>query len=491
MKKYRCLVCGYIYDPEKGDPDAGIEPGTDFKDIPDDWACPLCGVGKDQFEEFTENLPERKAISMFCYQCSQTAGETGCTLRGVCGKEPTIARLQDNLLFVIKGISAYLYHARELGFVDSVVDAFLERGFYSTLTNVDFDGEDLVGLALEAGEMNVRTMELLKRAHIESYGEPVPVDVPVGSVGGRGIVVTGHSLKALEEVLKQTEGTGINVYTHSELLPAHGYPELGKYDHLVGQLGGPWFDQRMTFKKYPVAVLGTSNCVLTPNSAYRDRMFTSGVARLPGVEHIDGYDFTPLIEKAESLPELEEEPREKVFRTGFGLSTVLSLADRIKELVESGSIRHFFVVGGCDSPKRQAKYYREFVEKLPEDTVVLTLACGKYRFNDLDLGDIEGIPRLIDLGQCNDAIVGIEIVKALSKLFNTPINKLPLTFILSWMEQKATAILWSLLSLNIQGIYLGPIMPPWANKDITKILTENYNLKPIGNPQQDIKNILS
>ena len=432
----------------------------------------------------------QEKLDMFCYQCSQTAGETGCTVRGVCGKEPTVARLQDNLLFAIKGISAYLYHARELGYSDPEVDAFLERGFYSTLTNVNFDAGEFVKLALEAGEMNIKTMNLLKKAHIETYGEPVPTEVKVGSVKGPGIIATGHSLKALAELLKQTEGTGINVYTHSELLPAHGYPELRKYKHLVGQIGGPWFDQKKTFSKYPAVALATSNCALIPNEDYKDRIFTSGVAQLPGVQHVEGYDFSPVIEKVKSLPGLEDEPRDTVLTTGFGLSTVLSLAGKIKELVEAGKIRHFFVVGGCDSPKPQAKYYTEFVEKLPEDTVVLTLACGKYRFNDMDLGDIEGVPRLIDLGQCNDAGVGIEIVAALSELFGMGINDLPLTFVLSWMEQKAAAILWSLLYLDIKDMYIGPIIPGWVNQDILNVLIENYNLTPIGNPEEDIKKIL-
>jgi len=433
---------------------------------------------------------EEKKLDMFCYQCSQTARGTGCTVKGVCGKEPTVARLQDNLLFAIKGISAYLYHARELGYTDPEVDAFLERGFYSTLTNVNFDAGEFVKLALEAGEMNIKTMNLLKKAHIETYGEPTPTEVKVGSVKGPGIIATGHSIKALAELLKQTEGTGINVYTHSELLPAHGYPELRKYKHLVGQIGGPWFDQKKTFSKYPAVALATSNCALIPKEDYKDRIFTSGVAQLPGVQHIKDYDFTPLIEKVKSLPELEDEPRDTVLTTGFGLSTVLSLAGKIKELVEAGKIRHFFVVGGCDSPKPQAKYYTEFVEKLPQDTVVLTLACGKYRFNHMDLGDIEGVPRLIDLGQCNDAGVGIEIVAALSELFGMEINDLPLTFVLSWMEQKAAAILWSLLYLGIKDMYIGPIIPGWVNEDILNVLVENYNLTPIGNPEEDIKKIL-
>jgi hydroxylamine reductase len=434
--------------------------------------------------------PVKEDLNMFCYQCSQTARETGCTVKGVCGKEATVARLHDNLLFAIKGISAYLYHARELGYTDPEVDGFLERGFYSTLTNVNQDTGDFVKLALEAGEMNIKTMQLLKKALIEKYGEPEPTEVKTGTVKGHGIVATGHSLKALYELLKQTEGTGINVYTHSELLPAHGYPEFKKFDHLVGQLGGPWFDQRKIFSKYPVAILGTSNCVLIPTDEYKERMFTSGVAQLPGVQHIDDYDFTPVIEKAKSLPELPDEPGEKVFTTGFGASTVLSLAPKIKELVEAGKIRRFFVVGGCDSPMPKTSYYREFVKNLPEDTVVLTLACGKYRYNDLQLGDIEGVPRLIDLGQCNDAIVGIDIVAALSELFGLPINELPLTFVLSWMEQKAVAILWSLLALGIKGIYLGPIIPAWVNEDILNVLVENYDIKPIGDPKEDIKAIL-
>jgi hydroxylamine reductase len=429
-------------------------------------------------------------VDMFCYQCSQTAFETGCTVKGVCGKEATVARLQDNLLFSMKGISAYVYHARELGYTDPEVDAFLERGLYSTLTNVNFDAGEFVKLATESGMMNIKAMQLLKKAHIETYGEPTPIKVKVGSIKGKGIIATGHSMKALEELLKQTEGTGINVYTHSELLPAHGYPGLRKYKHLVGQIGGPWFDQKKTFSKYPAAIVGTSNCVLIPNDDYKERLFTVGVAQLPGVKHIEDYDFSQVIETAKSLPDLEEEPRETVLTTGFGASTILSLAGKIKELVESGKIKHFFVVGGCDSPKPQATYYTEFVKNLPEDTIVLTLACGKYRFNDMDLGDIEGVPRLIDLGQCNDAIVGIDVVVALSDLFGMEINELPLTFVLSWMEQKAAAILWSLLALDIKNMYLGPIIPGWVNEDILNVLVENYGLTPIGDPKEDIKKML-
>lgn len=433
---------------------------------------------------------DEKSLDMFCYQCSQTARGTSCTVKGVCGKDATVARLQDNLLIAVKGISAYLYHARELGYTDSDIDAFIERAFYSTFTNVNFDAEDFVKLAIEAGEMNVRTMRLLKKAHIKTYGEPKPTEVQTGTVKGKGIIATGHGLKALEELLKQTEGTGINVYTHSELLPAHGYPGLKKYKHLVGNLGLSWIDQKKLFSKYPVAILGTSNCVLIPREEYRDRMFTTGPARLPGVKHIPGYDYTPIIEKAKTLPELDDEPGKNILTTGFSASTILSLKDKIKELVGKGKIRHFFLIGGCDSPLKKMDYYRKFVQQLPEDTIVLTLGCGKFRINDLKLRDIEGIPRLIDLGQCNDSIVAIEIAEALADLFNMGINELPLTLVLSWMEQKAVAILWSLLALGIKGIYLGPTLPAWVNDDILKVLKGEYDIRLIGEPKEDIKEML-
>lgn len=435
-------------------------------------------------------MAANESPDMFCYQCSQTAHGTGCTLKGVCGKEATLARLQDNLLFAIKGISAYLYHARELGYTDPVVDAFIERAFFSTLTNVNFDPGSFVKLALEAGEMNIRTMKLLKRAHIETYGEPAPTKVSTGTVKGHGILVTGHDMKALEELLKQVEGTDVMVYTHSEMLPAHGYPGLKKYKNLAGNLGKAWYDQRQLFAKYPVAILGTTNCFLIPREEYKDRMFSTGPVQLPGVQHIDGYDYSAVIEKARSLPELKDEPGDYVLTTGFSSSVVLSLKDKIKDLVQRGKIARFFLVGGCDAPVKKAEYYREFVQKLPKDTVVLTLACGKYRINDLDLGDIEGVPRLIDVGQCNDAIVAIEIAVGLAELFGVSVNELPLTLVVSWMEQKAVAILWSLLALGIKGIYLGPIVPGWVNDDILKVLVDNYDVRLIGNPEEDIKKMM-
>lgn len=428
-------------------------------------------------------------VDMFCYQCSQTAKGTGCTVRGVCGKEPTVARLQDNLIFALKGISAYNYNANVLGVKDSDVDEFLTKGLYSTLTNVNFDAEDLINLGLEAGEANVKVMKMLKQAHIDHYGEPEPAEVKVGAQEGPAIIVTGHDLKALEELLKQTEGTDVKVYTHSEMLPAHGYPELRKYESLAGQLGGAWFDQKDIFSKYNAAVVATSNCVLLPKDEYADRIFTMDVAKLPDTPVVENYDFKPVIDKAIELGGLEAEELTTI-TTGFGASTVLSLADKIKELVEAGKIKRFFLVGGCDGPFPKSNYYREFVQNLPEDVVVLTLACGKFKFNDLDLGDIEGVPRLIDLGQCNDAIVAVDIALALCDLFGVGLNELPLTIVLSWMEQKAAAILWSLLYLGKTDMLIGPVLPAWANEDILNYLVNTYNLTPIGDPIEDIKKIM-
>lgn len=429
-------------------------------------------------------------LDMFCYQCSQTARGTGCTLKGVCGKEPIVARLQDNLLFAIKGISAYLYHARELGYTDPEVDAFIEKGFFSTLTNVNFDPAEFLNLAVKAGEMNIRTMKLLKRAHIEKFGEPTPTKVRTGTVKGHGIIITGHDMNALDKLLQQVEGSDVFVYTHSEMLPAHGYPGLRKYKNLAGNLGKAWFDQKKLFAQYPMALLGTSNCFLPPREEYIDRMFSTGPVYLPGVKHIDGYDYSEVIARARELPELPDAPGEYELTTGFSTSVLLSHAAKIKELVEKGKIKRFFLVGGCDAPLKKSDYYREFVQKLPQDVVVLTLACGKFRFNDLDLGDIEGIPRLIDLGQCNDAIVALEVAGALADLFGVGVNDLPLTLVISWMEQKAVAILWSLLALGIKGIWLGPIVPGWINDDMLKILVDQYDIRLISTPDEDIKKMM-
>lgn len=427
---------------------------------------------------------------MHCNQCQQVLNGIACTTVGVCGKKPEVHGLQENLIYSMKGISAYAYHARELGYVDEEIDAFLAEGLYATLTNVDFDLDALLDLSLKSGEITIRAMNLLKKAHNETFGEMQPAKVSTGTSAGPGILVTGHNMKALYELLKQAEPRGVNVYTHSEMLPAHGYPKLKAFTNLKGNLGKAWFDQRRLFASFPGAILGTSNCVLIPPESYRSRMFTHGIARLPGVEHIDGYDFSKLIAKAEDLPPLKDEPGQVELTTGFGDNVVLPLAGKMLDLVKTGKIRHFFLVGGCDAPGSVRNYYRELVEKAPKDTVILTLACGKFRFNDLDLGDIEGIPRLLDMGQCNDAISAIRVASALAEALGCTVNDLPLTLVLSWMEQKAVAILMALLHLGIKGIYLGPTLPAWLTPELVAKLQDAFDLRLTTNAEADLAKIL-
>ncbi|HHY96344.1 MAG TPA: hydroxylamine reductase [Firmicutes bacterium] len=427
---------------------------------------------------------------MFCNQCSQTLNGVACTKAGVCGKSEDIQSLQENLVYALKGISAYVYHARELGAHDPEIETFIPKALYSTLTNVDFDINRFIDLSLQAGQMTLKAMTLLKKAHVDAFGPMQPTSVPTGTFAGPGILVTGHNMKALYELLRQTDGKGINVYTHSEMLPAHGYPKLHAFPHLKGNLGGSWCDQRKLFSEFSGSILGTTNCVLIPLASYRDRIFTNGITGLPGVAHIDGYDFTPVIEKALSLPPLPEMPGAVTLTTGFADTNILPLADKILAAVKAGKIRHFFLVGGCDAPGKGGDYYREFVRLAPADTVILTLACGKFRFNDLDLGDIEGIPRLLDLGQCNDAISAINIASALAQALGCGVNDLPLTLVLSWMEQKAVAILMSLFSLGIKGIYLGPKAPAWITPTVLEVLQDRFALKQTTTPAADLKDIL-
>lgn len=426
---------------------------------------------------------------MFCYQCEQTAQGTGCTKVGVCGKNEDLASLQDTLLIALKGIAAYAYHARELGAVSEEVDAFFAEGLFATLTNVNFDPESHVELLLKAGEINYKVMELLDRAHVERFGTPEPTQVQVGTKAGPGIVVTGHDLLDLYELLKQTEGTGINVYTHSEMLPAHAYPEFKEFPHLVGNYGSAWQNQKKEFEAFSGAILGTTNCVLIPKDTYRDRMFTCSVARLPGVVHIKGRNFAPAIEKALALPPLPEAPGPTTV-TGFHHQAVLQLAGRITELIKAGKIRHFFLVGGCDGTRATRNYYTDFVQKLPLDCVVLTLGCGKYRFNYLDLGEIEGIPRLLDMGQCNNAYSAIRVAVALAEAFGCGVNELPLSLVLSWFEQKAVAILQTLLYLEIKNIRIGPTLPAFLTPNVLKVLQDKYNIQPVTTPDEDIAAIL-
>ena len=427
---------------------------------------------------------------MFCNQCEMTAHGTGCTKVGICGKDENIQALQENLIYALKGIAAYTYHARELGYTDPEIDAFFAEALYSTLTNVSFDLNHFLELNMKAGQMTLRAMTMLKKAHTEHFGEMVPTQVPTGTVAGPAIVITGHNLKALSELLKQTEGKGINVYTHSELLPAHAYPGLKRFAHLKGNLGAAWCDQKKLFAEFPGAIVGTSNCVQIPLESYKDRIFTVGADRLPDVPHIENWDFTPVIDKALSLPPCEEKSGTVTLTTGFADTNILPMADQILAAVKAGKIRHFFVVGGCDAPGSLGDYYREFVRQTPPDTLVLTLACGKFRFNDLDLGTIDGIPRLLDLGQCNDAISAIRIAVALAEALGCGVNDLPLSIVLSWMEQKAVAVLMSLLSLGIQGIYLGPKPPAWITPDVLRVLQEQFDLRLTTTPEADLKALL-
>nr|WP_302467679.1 hydroxylamine reductase [Geomonas oryzisoli] len=541
--------------------------------------------------------------NMFCYQCEQAANG-GCSKVGVCGKKPEVAALQDLLIYSLKGIAFWANLAREKGAKDAAIDRFMLDGLFTTVTNVDFDAEeiaklvrdaaahrnqaqalyekanggaytgtvpeaaqafhagttselvalgakhgvkseeidadvhsvkeiliygmkgyaayahhalviglendeiyafthkalaatldlklglmDYVGLSMECGRINLVTMELLDKANTDSFGHPVPTPVQLGTKAGKAILVSGHDLRMLEELLKQTEGKGINIYTHGEMLPAHGYPGLKKYAHLAGNFGGAWQDQAKEFVDFPGAIIFNTNCIQRPAESYKDRLFTWGLVQWPDVKNINGWDFSPVIEKALSLPGFEEAPGKEIL-TGFGHNAVLGVADKVIDAVKAGQIRHFFLIGGCDGAKTGRNYYTEFAENVPSDCVILTLACGKYRFNKLDFGDIGGIPRLLDIGQCNDAYSAIQIAVALAGAFNCGVNDLPLSFILSWYEQKAVAILLTLLHLGVKNIKLGPSLPAFITPNVLNFLVENFNIGPIGTAEGDLKQIL-
>jgi hydroxylamine reductase len=403
--------------------------------------------------------------------------------------DPNILALQHTLLFGIKGVCAYADHARILGQEDEQVYAFVHEGLAATL-NKDLGLDDWVKLVLKCGEINLRTMELLDAGNTGNYGHPVPTKVPLGAKKGKAILVSGHDLKDLEEVLKQSEGKGINVYTHGEMLPTHGYPELKKYPHFYGHFGTAWQNQIKEFGQFPGPILMTTNCIQKPQGSYHDNIFTTGLVGWPGVSHIADKNFAPLIEKALAMPGFQEDTNGREVMCGFGRNAVMGVADKVIEAVKSGAIKHFFLVAGCDGAKPGRNYYSEFVEKVPKDSVVLTLACGKFRFFDKDLGDIGGIPRLLDIGQCNDAYSAIQIAVALSKAFNLEVNDLPLSMILSWYEQKAVAILLTLLHLGIKDIRLGPSLPAFVTPDVLDVLVKNFNIMPISTPDEDLKAIL-
>lgn len=556
----------------------------------------LFGFGK---EEAAPTTAKEDSMSMFCYQCEQAAQGTGCTKIGVCGKQPDVAALQDLLVYSLKGLGFWATEARKAGKIDAEADIAMIEGLFVTVTNVDFDADDVakvvrevvakrdalkalaggaaveapaaaifvpaadlaglvkqgeevgiptfnvdadvksvrellvyglkgmaayadhakilgnedpevyaffhkamastlddslglmdyVTLSMECGKVNLDVMGMLNKSHTDAYGHPVPTPVNLGTKAGKGILVSGHDLKMLEELLKQTEGKGINIYTHGEMLPAHGYPELKKYDHLVGNFGGAWQDQAKEFPEFPGAIIFNTNCIQKPADSYMDRLFSWGLVQWPGVKHVDGWDFSAVIEKALACPDLPEAPGQEIL-TGFGHNAVLGVADKVIEAVKGGAIKHFFLVGGCDGAKSGRNYYTEFAEQAPDDTVILTLACGKFRFNKMEFGDIGGIPRLLDVGQCNDAFSAIQIAVALANAFECEVNDLPLSLVLSWYEQKAVVILLTLLHLGIKNIKLGPSLPAFITPNVLNFLVENFNIAPITTAEADLKEIL-
>ncbi len=423
---------------------------------------------------------------MFCNQCEQTANGTGCSEIGVCGKDPDMQSLQETLLYGVKGMAAYAHHARRLGKTDPEVSAFIEEALFATVTNVNFDLESLLELVLECGRMNLRVMELLDQGHSEVLGKPEPTTVYEGTKAGPGILVTGHDLVDLLHILEQTEGTGINVYTHGEMLPAHSYPRLKKFKHLAGHFGGAWQNQRFEFTEFNGPVVATTNCVLIPWETYRDRLFTTRVTAVPGARRLKTDDFSEVIAKAKQCDPLpDNKVRESTI--GFHYSVILSLADRVVEAVKSGAVKRFFVIGGCDGDELGRNYYTEYAQGTAKDSIILTLGCGKYRIRDFDYGTVGGLPRFLDMGQCNDAYGAIQVALALSKAFNCGVNDLPLTIVLSWFEQKAVAVLLTLLSLGVKGMRLGPAVPAFLSPNVLAILKDKFDLQPIGdNAQEDL-----
>ena len=406
-----------------------------------------------------------------------------------------IRSLKSLILFGIKGIAAYAYHADILGYRDETVNKY----FYEALQGIskDLSGEELTALVLKTGEINLRCMELLDKANTETYGTPIPMKVTTNIEKGPFIVVTGHDLHDLALLLEQTKDSGINIYTHGEMLPAHAYPKLKKYPHLKGNFGTAWQNQQKEFDSLPAAILFTTNCIMPVKESYKDRVFTTSVVQYPECTHIGAdKDFTPVINKALELGGYEEDKPMNginggdILTAGFGHNTVLSVADKVIEAVKTGALKHIFLVGGCDGAKPGRNYYTEFVKQTPKDTLILTLACGKYRFNDLDLGDINGIPRLLDMGQCNDAYSAIKVAVELAKVFNCSVNELPLSLIISWYEQKAVCILLTLLYLGIENIRLGPSLPAFVSPNILNFLVDKFKIKPITMPENDLKEIL-
>ncbi|MBS0265567.1 MAG: hydroxylamine reductase [Planctomycetes bacterium] len=415
---------------------------------------------------------------MFCNQCEQTQNGRGCTEVGVCGKDPDMQSLQEILLYGVKGMAAYAHHARRLGKSDESVSAFIEEALFATLTNVNFDLGSLLELVLECGQKNVRVMQLLDEGHTECFGTPQPTTVYEGTKAGPGILVTGHDMVDLGNLLEQAAGSGVNVYTHGEMLPAHSYPKLRAHSHLAGHFGGPWQNQQWDFPAFSGPIVGTTNCVLIPPDSYKDRLFTTRVTAVPGGTRLKTDDFSEVIAMAKRLPALpERKVRESTI--GFHHSVILGLADKVVDAVKSGALKHFYVIGGCDGAELGRNYYTKLAQQVPQESVILTLGCGKYRIRNHDYGTVAGLPRLLDMGQCNDAYGAVQVALGLAKAFNCGVNDLPLSIVLSWFEQKAVAVLLSLLALGVKGIRLGPVPPAFVTPNVFKILQEKFDLKLI------------
>ena len=416
-------------------------------------------------------------------------------MKNLWNADEDIRSLKSLILFGLRGMAAYAYHAMVLGYTDDAVNAFFYEGLRAVGDTLSM--EQLLPVVLKVGEINLKCMALLDQANTETYGNPEPTSVPLTVEKGPFIVITGHDLKDLELLLQQTEGKGINIYTNGEMLPAHAYPKLKAYAHLRGNFGTAWHNQQKEFADIPAPILFTTNCLMPPKASYADRVFTTEVVSYPGVTHIgEDKDFTPVIEKALALGGYVEDTTftgingGSAVTTGFGHNAVLSVADKVIDAVKGGSLRHIFLVGGCDGMRTGRSYYTDFVKQTPADTAILTLACGKYRFNDLDLGTIGGLPRIMDMGQCNDAYSAIKVAVALADAFGCGVNDLPLTLVLSWYEQKAVCILLTLLHLGLKDIYLGPTLPAFLSPNVLNFLVENYNIHPTSTPEADMAQIL-
>ena len=440
----------------------------------------------------------KKKLVPNCFTCSDSCGRNNnFDMSTLWTTDEDIRSLKSLILFGIRGMAAYAYHASVLGYTDETISKFFYKALFAVGMK-DWGMDELLPIVLEVGEVNLRCMELLDQANTTTYGTPVPTTVPLTIEKGPFIIITGHDLKDLQLLLEQTKDKGINIYTHGEMLPAHAYPELKKYSHLKGNFGTAWQNQQKEFDNIPGAILYTTNCLMPVKPSYADRVFTTEVVSYPEIVHIgEEKDFTPVIEKALVLGGYTKDQHMTGINggiqvtTGFSHGTVLSVADQVIEAVKNGDIKHFFLVGGCDGARVGRNYYTEFVKQSPADSIILTLACGKYRFNDLDLGTIGGLPRIMDMGQCNDAYSAIKVAIALAEAFECDVNELPLSMVLSWYEQKAVCILLTLLYLGIKNIHIGPTLPAFISPNVLNFLVENYGLSPISTPEEDIKKLLN